>query len=959
MADVGTIKATLTADTAQFSRQMDGVQKKLQAVADGTAKVAAAATAATVAIAALGVAALKIAGGFEAGMTRVKAVSQATDSEFQALRVSALELGRTTEFSARQAAEGMGFLAQAGLKTNQIISAMPSVLQLATAGNLELGEAANITTNIVTGMGMELSKLSGANDVLVSAMTGSNVNLQMLGESFKFVGPVAKSAGVSFNEVTAALGLMGNAGIQGSLAGTSLRMALVRLIKPPKEAADALTRLGVSVKDSQGKMRPLVEIMRQLEQRGAKTADIMSIFGIRAGPAMSALLEQGSAAFSKFQKRLEESGGIAKRIQEEQLKTLQGRIKILQSAFEGLAISIGDIMLPAAKALVDTMTDLLSFFNRLTDGAKTAIVVFGAVAGVFAGFLATITGIATALPFVIAGFKAMAVVAGIMAIPLLKIAAVGLVVVAVLGLIVLEIGALKRAWDRDIGGIQTATLAVIDTIQAAFKAMFKGVVAAFKETVRFIEMTRIDLAGFLGLEDDVEGAKAAVAEGLAKGFEAENLEKMFTEPLEEGSEALAKTVKDVAGIFKDTFKEGASFLGGVAEGALEKLGILTKKLGAAPAALAPGAVKPGVIPAGAAAPSTAGTAAIDKASKEVADANLKQAEKAHKEYWAKQDRINQDALSKSEDQHEVINAAVGKVAGAMGDAGSVVQSAIAGFQKGGLIGGIVNLAAELLTRTKAMGEISRLLNVALQAVIDVLEPLLEGLNPIIAIVTELVQILMVLIMPAFKGLLPIFKALFVVLRVFAVVVGGILLAIGKIWNAIISALQAFLRTVGKVIKPLKKVADGLEKMKADTEGLQQSLSDIANADFDTAVAMGDAADATNDMTDAANRATEALTNVPTGYKIAAARFAAQDPLGPAGRITQTGELGNIQGPQQQPGAVLIDKIEINEVANGEQMYREFEKVVARNNFRNTGSTKGAGSAAGASISGRFLVPAVG
>ena len=197
---------------------------------------------------------IKTAADFEQAMARVKAVSGATDEEFAKLTNTARELGRTTKFSASEAADGMNFLAMAGFKSTEIIAAMPSVLELAAAANLDLASAADITSNNLTGYGMKVEDLAKVNDVLVGTFTSANTDLTQLGIAMKYVGPVASSAGISFTEVAAAIGLLGNAGIQGSMAGTSLRKTISSLIKPSSAGAKELQKLGVSVVDSKGKL---------------------------------------------------------------------------------------------------------------------------------------------------------------------------------------------------------------------------------------------------------------------------------------------------------------------------------------------------------------------------------------------------------------------------------------------------------------------------------------------------------------------------------------------------------------------------------------------------------------------------------------------------------------------------------------------------------------------------------
>ncbi|WP_335936614.1 phage tail tape measure protein [Streptomyces sp. PTD5-9] len=356
----------------------------------------------TAPVAALGIGVLKTAGDFEAGMNKVKAVSGATGTEFDQLRDQAKQLGATTQFSASEAADAMGFLAMSGFKAKDITSALPGVLDLAAAGAIGLADAADIASNVLSGYGFQAEDLGRVNDILAKTFTSTNTDMQMLGESFKYVGPVAKSAGLQFEETSAAIGLLGNAGIQGSQAGTTLRMAIARLAKPPKEAQKALQALGVSVVDSEGKMRPLVDIVGQLEKTGADTAQMMSIFGVEAGPGMQALVSQGSSALAQLTKDLENSGGTAERIAKVQMEGLNGSLKGLQSAAEGLALAIADSgILAWATQLTAGLTGLVSKLSAADPALfriGTVVALVAATAGpALAALGFGISGIGTAL----------------------------------------------------------------------------------------------------------------------------------------------------------------------------------------------------------------------------------------------------------------------------------------------------------------------------------------------------------------------------------------------------------------------------------------------------------------------------------------------------------------------------------------------------------------------------------
>jgi len=311
----------------------------------------------TLPIVAIGGNALRTAAQFESAMNQVAAVSGATGKDFKDLESLAKDLGETTSFSASQAAEGMSFLAMAGLSVNDILESMPGVLNLAAAGQMDLAQASDIASNILTGFGKDASEMNQAVDVLAKTFTSSNTNLVQLGEAMAYVAPVAASAGLQFEEVSAAVGLLGNAGIQASMAGTTLRASISRLLSPTAEAQKILNELGISALDSEGNIRPLNEIVQMLEKSGASTAQIMEIFGERAGPGMAALVLQGSDALRSLTYELENSGGTAQKIADKQLEGLNGSLKRLQSAFEGLMISIAEGgLLDAATRLIEKLT---------------------------------------------------------------------------------------------------------------------------------------------------------------------------------------------------------------------------------------------------------------------------------------------------------------------------------------------------------------------------------------------------------------------------------------------------------------------------------------------------------------------------------------------------------------------------------------------------------------------------
>ncbi len=335
----------------------------------------------------VGAIATKITAGFEQGMARVRALTGAVGAEFTALGDTAKQLGRTTVFSARQAADAMGFFALAGFEATQILKAMPSTLNLAAAGQLDVAQAADIAAKIMKGMGLSAEELEHATDVMAKAFTSANTDLIQLGEAMKFIGPIARSAGLDLEEVVATIQVLSNAGIQGAMAGTSLRRALTSLSQIKGPAADVFRAIGVETQTAAGRLRPLADIIDDFADKLSRLGEaqrialIMQAFGLRAGPAMAALISEGGDAIRKFQKDLENAGGTAKRIAEIQMDTLQGRLIKLKSATEGLAIAIGEPLLPAFKRLTDQVTAFTGNLADMDEQTTRQILVFGKFLG--------------------------------------------------------------------------------------------------------------------------------------------------------------------------------------------------------------------------------------------------------------------------------------------------------------------------------------------------------------------------------------------------------------------------------------------------------------------------------------------------------------------------------------------------------------------------------------------------
>lgn len=277
MAEVGSIFVRIGASIDDFEKAMREVEKNikniesrfegLRSVGERLQNIGAKIAASGAAIGAgLGVA-VKTAADFDAQMSKVQALAGATEQEFQKLRDAAIELGAKSVYSASEAAEGMQILAAAGFNANQIIDAMPGLLNAAAAAGENFSTVADIMVAAMSGFGLQASDMAHIADVLASAANASAISITDIGYSLKYVAPVAKTAGISLEEVSAALAILGNAGIKAEQAGTTLRRALIRLADPPKEAAEMLKQLGIRITDSSGKMLPFQQIIAQLHEK--------------------------------------------------------------------------------------------------------------------------------------------------------------------------------------------------------------------------------------------------------------------------------------------------------------------------------------------------------------------------------------------------------------------------------------------------------------------------------------------------------------------------------------------------------------------------------------------------------------------------------------------------------------------------------------------------------------------
>ncbi|OLR83680.1 phage tail tape measure protein [Bacillus sp. MB366] len=306
---------------------------------------------------------------FEQIMSKVAAVSGASGSEMKQLEAQAKELGATTQFSATQAGEGMMYLAQAGFKTGDIMKAMPGMLDLAAAGALDLGTAADIASNIMSGFGLSADKATHTADVLALAASNSNTNVTQMGEAMKYAAGTAHTVGFSMEETSAAIMAMANSGLQGSVAGQAFATSLGRLAKPTKEMRKVMDELNLSFFDQQGKIKPLPTIIKELEDKTGsmtnqqKSATLTTLFGAEAYKNWAALMQEGSEKLEKNTRALEKADGAAAKMAKTMNDNLKGKWIEFTSALEGLAITIFTLIAPALAAIVLGLTQVVRWVD--------------------------------------------------------------------------------------------------------------------------------------------------------------------------------------------------------------------------------------------------------------------------------------------------------------------------------------------------------------------------------------------------------------------------------------------------------------------------------------------------------------------------------------------------------------------------------------------------------------------
>lgn len=394
--NVGQIEAQLVLSTQQWSQAVDNANQDLQQLGSSAQnvtrdldRIGAASLAIGGALAAGIGASVKVAADFEGQMDRVKAISGATESEFASLKDTALELSASTSKSASEIAIAFEDMAAKGFNATQIIEAMPGVIAAAEASGSDLALTADVVASALNGFQLEASEASRIADILAKTANISAASMDDMAYALKYVGPVANSLGISLEQVSAAIGIMIDAGLDGSSAGTSLRQALLSLNNPAKAQAEIMKEMGFSMQDSNGKAKSLSVMFADLTEatkdmtEAEKVATIAKLVGTEASSGMISILSGGVDQLNEFTDSLENSAGASEEAAKIMKDNLKGSVDELMGAIESLSISVGDEFLPI---LTDLTREGIEIVNAI--GEMDASVVKSTAA--FAGTTAAI-----------------------------------------------------------------------------------------------------------------------------------------------------------------------------------------------------------------------------------------------------------------------------------------------------------------------------------------------------------------------------------------------------------------------------------------------------------------------------------------------------------------------------------------------------------------------------------------
>ena len=340
----------------------------------------------TAPIAGVGIAAVKTAADYESAMSNVQAITGATGEDFKKLTQLGKDLGSSTAWSAQECAQAMQYTGMAGWTAADNVAGLKGILDLASASGTDLAATSDIMTDAISAFGYAASDSALFADTMTKACTSANVSVETLGESYKYCGAICGTMGYSIDEITTSLAVMGNQGIKGSQAGTTLKNAIANMAAPTKNMKAAMDDLGISITNQDGSMKSWGDVIKNLQSsfqgltQDQQAAYAKQLFGKESMAGMLAIINTSTSDYNALAESIKSSGGAAEEAAQTQLNNLNGQLTLLKSALEGAAITIGDKLLPYIKSAVSWVQKATDWFNGLSDAQVNMIMKFAGIA---------------------------------------------------------------------------------------------------------------------------------------------------------------------------------------------------------------------------------------------------------------------------------------------------------------------------------------------------------------------------------------------------------------------------------------------------------------------------------------------------------------------------------------------------------------------------------------------------
>lgn len=440
----------------------------------------------TAPLAGLGVASLKAGADFDTAMSQVAATSGKTVDEIGDLRDFAIEMGSSTAFSATQAAEGLNYMALAGYDADESMAMLPTVLNLAAAGAMELGAASDMVTDAQTALGLSMEETTTMVDQMAKTASTTNTSVSQLGEAILTIGPTAKNLSGGTNELNQTLGLLADNGIKGAEAGTHLRNIMLALNPQTDKAAQAWDKLGVSAYDADGDLRPLQDTFGDLQQALSgmssedRTAILSQMFNKTDLASINALLETDASRWNEVGTAIDGAAGSAAQMADTQLDNMQGSLTLLKSALEGAGIAVSDVLAPAIRTLAEFITSLVTKFNELSPTAQKVIVTIAAIAAAIGPALIVFGALASGIGSVMSLAGTLGTVIGALAGP------IGIAIAAIAAIVAIGV-VLYKNWDTikaKAAALKSSVIATFNGLKSKVQSTWNAIKTAITKPIQ-------------------------------------------------------------------------------------------------------------------------------------------------------------------------------------------------------------------------------------------------------------------------------------------------------------------------------------------------------------------------------------------------------------------------------------------------------------------------------------------